>query len=46
MRSRLSSLHPRNYDNLECIQKSMMAVVLDDDSPKDETDVTIATIFY
>ncbi|KAJ8313601.1 hypothetical protein KUTeg_008162, partial [Tegillarca granosa] len=39
LRSRLSALHPENYQNLECIQKAIEGVSLDDDSPVDNSDV-------
>ncbi|XP_052247535.1 peroxisomal carnitine O-octanoyltransferase-like isoform X2 [Dreissena polymorpha] len=39
IRSHLQSLHPDNYNRLEAIQSSIMCVVLDDNSPKDETEV-------
>ncbi|XP_052246538.1 peroxisomal carnitine O-octanoyltransferase-like isoform X2 [Dreissena polymorpha] len=39
IRSRLQALHPDNYHNLDAIQRSIMCVVLDDSSPKDETEM-------
>ena len=41
LRSRLVSLHPQNYANLEEIQKCVFTVILDDASPTDESDVSV-----
>ncbi|KAL5007265.1 hypothetical protein ScPMuIL_016071 [Solemya velum] len=38
MRSRLLALHPQNYEVLETIQSSIMAISLEDYSPNSETD--------
>lgn len=39
LRNRLIALHPQNYANLETIQKSLFAVVLEDESPTSESDL-------
>ena len=44
LRSRLISLHPQNYANLEEIQKCVFTVILDDASPTDESDVSVVSM--
>ena len=39
LRNRLIALHPQNYGNLETIQKSAFVIALEDESPRDESDV-------
>lgn len=41
VRSHLLALHPDNYHNLEVIQRSIMCIVFEDESPQDETEVSV-----
>ncbi|XP_076461883.1 peroxisomal carnitine O-octanoyltransferase-like [Babylonia areolata] len=45
IRSRLLACHPDNYRSLQCIEMAMVAIGLDDYSPRDVDDLAINALF-